>query len=865
MSGSSLQRAVPANPTGSQPPAAGPKSSHRSKVLLGQVQKENPELRAEDAFIVPAWFSEQKVWLRDPLRSDSYVYNFPVLLRLRGPLNERALRGGLQQIVRRHEVLRSVFRILDGELVQIVVPAPELSLPVTDLSDLPESARDARVRELALEEANRPFDLAQGPVFRGRLIRRTTGDHILQLTTHQLVYDEWCTGVLIRELSASYQAFAAGTTPTEPGPAHPYGDFVRWQEARFQGAALESELAYWKQQLDSPTGFQHLPTDHARPAVPTHRGARETAALPADLANSLKVMSRQERVSLFMVLLAGFQCLLHRYSNDEEIGVASCVANRALLEVEGSIGRFANHTVLRTSLSGNPSFRELLKRVREVALSVYSHQELPFAAVLEKAGNGSGPTRHPPFQTMFILQNAPKETWQLPGLEATWLPLYPGTTTHDLIVWLTSEPALEVTLEYSTDLLNAATMRRILDDYQSILAAMAKDPGALVNAIPISAAPVPKPDHAQPPLSTSSNGTRSGDNARVESRLIELWEAAFGLHPIRADQNFFELGGDSLLAARLFTQIEKVFKTKLPLATLVESPTIGQLAEILSAPATHSPSSCLVAVQPKGTQPPLFCVHGHAGEIFYCWNLSRCLGMDQPLFGLRAKGLSEKTAHYTVEEMAAHYLQEILAVQPHGPYYLGGYCFGGLVAYDMARLLSAQGETVALLALFNTPAPRSLDGWPLQQTYLTKRIAHELRKLGELGIRDKLEALGAKTAGLGRLALGTIKETVWKISVKYPLGRAEKWTQRLLDIPDINIAAAKAYAPGPYPGRGILFLTEEAPSLYSIDPKSGWTPLIKGGIEAYDVEGDNISMFDTRYIEVLAGKLKSCINRAHNA
>jgi thioesterase domain-containing protein/acyl carrier protein len=408
-------------------------------------------------------------------------------------------------------------------------------------------------------------------------------------------------------------------------------------------------------------------------------------------------------------------------------------------------------------------------------------------------------------------------------------------------------------------------MKRILDDYRSILAAMAKDHGALVSTMPISAASAPKPDQAQVAPTTSINGATSKDKASVESRLIELWEAAFGLHPIRPDQSFFELGGDSLLAARLFAQIEKVFKLKLPLATLVESPTIEQLAEILSAPSTYSPSSCLVAVQPKGTQPPLFCVHGHAGEIFYCWNLSRCLGTDQPLFGLRSQGLSEKTTHYTVEEMAAHYLQEIRAVRPHGPYYLGGYCFGGLVAYDMARSLTAQGETVALLALFNTPAPGSLGGWPLQQTYLTKRIAHELRKLGELGIRDKLEALGTKTAGLGRLALGTIKETIWKISAKSSLGRAEKWTHRLLDIPDINIAAAKAYAPGSYPGRGILFLTEEASSLYSIDPKSGWTPLIKGGIEVYDVEGDNISMFDTRYIEVLAERLKSCIDRAHNA
>jgi thioesterase domain-containing protein len=533
--------------------AAGHKSSGDPRDLLARIQREYPQLRAEDAFFVPTWFVQQKTWVQDPRHSDSYVYNYPLLLRVRGPLNASALRAGLQKIVQRHAVLRSVFRILDGELVQIIAPASDLLLSVTDLSNLPEATREAQAQRLALEGANRPFDLAQGPLLRARLISLATDDHILQLTTHHLVYDDWSTGILIRELSAFYQAFASGVTPAEPSLTYQYGDFVRWQEDRFQGPALESEVTYWKQQI------------------------------------------------------------------------------------------------------------------------------------------------------------------------------------------------------------------------------------------------------------------------------------------------------------------------KLPLATLVESPTIGQLAKILTAPLPYSSSSCLVAVQPNGTLPPLFCVHGHGGEIVYCWNLSRCLGTDQPLFGLRAQGLSEKTAHYTVEEMAAHYLNEIRTVQPRGPYYLGGYCFGGMVAYEMARLLSIQGEPVAMLAMFNTPAPGSLDGWPLQQTYLAKRITHELRKLGELRFRDKLELLGAKAGGLGKLALGSLKETMWKVSAKSPLRRAEKWTQHLLSVSDINVAAAKAYAPGPYAGRSILFLADEASSLYTIDPKDGWAPLITGGIEVHKAEGDNISMFDAQYIEDLVKELRPCLDRAQKS
>jgi len=188
-----------------------------------------------------------------------------------------------------------------------------------------------------------------------------------------------------------------------------------------------------------------------------------------------------------------------------------------------------------------------------------------------------------------------------------------------------------------------------------------------------------------------------------------------------------------------------------------------------------------------------------------------------------------------------------------------------MVTYEMARLLSAQGEKVAMLAMFNTPAPGSLEGWPLRQGYLAKRITHELRKLAELGFRDKLKVFHTKAKGLGRLVLGSVRGAIWKISAKFRLGSAQKWTQGMLSVPDINVTAAKAYSPGPYAGRSILFITEEAPSLYTIDPRRGWTSLIQGGIEVHDVEGDNLTMYDAPYIEGLAKKLKSCLDRAQNA
>ncbi|PYK39723.1 MAG: hypothetical protein DME60_09290, partial [Verrucomicrobia bacterium] len=298
--------------------------------LLFQVRNENPGLQLEDAFVVPSWFVQQTTWLEDPSNSDSAVYNYPLLFRIRGALDEGALQQTLHEIVRRHGVFRSVFRMRHGELVQIVISPRKQTLRMIDLSRLAETAKEARSQQVALEDAARPFDLAQSPLLRGALLRLGVDDHVLQLTTHHIVHDDWSTGIFSRDLSELYQAFATGTESPLHDLTFQYGDYVRWLQEQLQGNALRSRLSYWKGQLASATGFQHLATDFARQAksATTNRGAREGIVLPTDLANSLKELSRQERVSLFMLLLAGFQALLHRCSNDEEIGVASCAANR---------------------------------------------------------------------------------------------------------------------------------------------------------------------------------------------------------------------------------------------------------------------------------------------------------------------------------------------------------------------------------------------------------------------------------------------------------------------------------------------------------------------------------------------------------
>ncbi len=836
--------------------------------LLNAIRREYPELRTESAFAFPHWFLQQEMWVQEPAGSDSIVYNFPLMLRMRGPLKIDVFANALDEVVRRHDVFRSCFRMRGGEIIQFVAPFRKQALRMVDLGNVPKEKREARSTEIAINDARLPLDLANGPLLRATLVRLADDACDLHLTTHHLVYDDWSTGVFARELKELYRAFAAGRESPLARITFHYADYVRWQQEQLQGKNLSSKLSYWKEQLANPGGFQHLATDFPRPLQSSNAGARETMLIDTDLATSLKELCRQEQVSLFMVLLAAFQCLLHRYSGDEEIGVATCAANRSLAEVEELIGRFGNDMLLRTSLGGNPTWRELFKRVRETSLNAYSAQDLPFGMALHELTNAvSG---QPPFQVMFILQNAPRDKSEVPGLKMSWFSPYPGTAKYDLTVWLKAEPALEVILEYSTELFRTTTMKQLNEDYRAILAAIANNPAARIGDLRISknAAPTPAASVSAPRKQPAAGGQNGSlPKVQVQSRLVELWEEAFGIRPITVSQNFFELGGDSILAARLFTRMEKAFHMELPLAMLLEAPTIEKLSTIISGRNGESLGSSLVGIQRAGTKPPLFCVHGHMGEIFFCRNLSHALGPNQPVYGLRSQGLGGEAPHHTLEEMAAHYLEEIRAVQPEGPYFLSGFCLGGMIAYEMARILKSRGEEVGLLVLFNAPAPGALKGWPFNRIYLGKRISHELKKLRTLGFREKVLALTQKTAAFGALLFGVFRAALWHALPKFSVGSAARGAQRLLSVADINVSAAKLYAPAAYPGRMILFVTEEAPSLYAIDPREGWRGLAHGGIEIYAAEGDNNSMFDVRFVDSLAAKLELCLanSRAHQA
>jgi aspartate racemase len=360
-------------------------------------------------------------------------------------------------------------------------------MSLVDLCELPAPEREIRAQELATEEAQRPFDLTQGPLMRATLLRLGKEDHVLLLTIHHIAFDGWSLSVLARELAALYEAFCAGRPQPLPDLPVQYADYTHWQRQWLQGDVLQTQLSYWKQQL-AGVRVLDLPTDRPRPPVQTFRGAKQFLLLSSRLTNELKLLSLREGVTPFMSLLAAFTTLLHGYTGQYDIAVGTFLINRNRVETEGLIGFFINNLVLRTDLAGNPSFRELVARVRTVALAAYAHQDLPFEKLLEELRPERDKSRTPLFQVMLVLQNTPGSALDLPGLTSSSYPAAQDTRANfDLTLWMSDGiEGLSGVLEYNADLFDGISMTRMLETFKLMLEGIVADPDQHLSTLSIS-------------------------------------------------------------------------------------------------------------------------------------------------------------------------------------------------------------------------------------------------------------------------------------------------------------------------------------------------------------------------------------------
>jgi amino acid adenylation domain-containing protein len=434
-------------------------------------------------------FAQERLWFLDQLMPGSPVFNVPLAVRLPHAIDARVLEQCLNEIVRRHEILRTTFATVAGQPAPVIQPELKLALQVFDLANLAEDAREAAARQIAVADAERAFDLVQSPLIRAILIHLGTEDHVFQVTLHHICSDGWSLVVFFQELSTLYEALARGSSSPLAEPAIQYADYASWQRQWLQGEVLQTQLQYWKQQLGGELPVLDLPTDRPRPAVQTYPGARTAITLSSELSEALMSLSQREGATLFMTLLAAFKVLLHRYSGQDDIIVGAPIANRPQSESEQLIGYFLNNLALRTDLSGNPNFRQALTRVRQTALGAYAHQDVPFEKLIEELKPERDLSRTTIFQVYFNLFNFADEV-KLPGAPGAgvsffeaWSQSEENLSKFDLTLYagvvksnLNGNRQIKLAFVYNTDLFDEASITRMLDHFRSLLAGVVNNP-----------------------------------------------------------------------------------------------------------------------------------------------------------------------------------------------------------------------------------------------------------------------------------------------------------------------------------------------------------------------------------------------------
>jgi amino acid adenylation domain-containing protein/non-ribosomal peptide synthase protein (TIGR01720 family) len=422
-------------------------------------------------------FGQERLWFLSQLEPNDPSYLLPFAVRLEGALDRTALEKALCTVAQRHEVLRTTYPTVDGRPAPAVHSELDITLVIADLHTLSGDAQEAAVRAAVEDEARLSFDLGRGPLVRARLLALGERDHVLLMSLHHIASDGWSTAVLIRELSVLYAAFAEDKPSPLPELSVQYSDYAAWQRHWLSGEVLDTQIAYWEKQLAGMPHTLDLPTDHPRPPVQSHRGARVTFTVPKSLLAELELMSRREHVTLFMVLFAAYGVLLHRYTGQDDLAVGSPIANRTRAETEKLIGFFVNTLVLRARVSEEMSFTELLRQVKETCLGAYAHQDLPFERLVQKLAPERDMSRSPLFQGMFTLQNTPGASIKLPDLRLHGLSAESATAKFDLSLTLSEAPdGMLGSLVYCSDLFEAATIERMAAHFQTLLLRLAESP-----------------------------------------------------------------------------------------------------------------------------------------------------------------------------------------------------------------------------------------------------------------------------------------------------------------------------------------------------------------------------------------------------
>ncbi|WPP34315.1 condensation domain-containing protein [Streptomyces sp. CL7] len=801
----------------------------------------------------PMSYAQQRMWFLDQLMDHQAIYHTPVVLRLRGPLDVPALGRALTGLVARHAVLRTRFA-RDRQIVED--PPARVPLPLEDMSGLDAAGRDRALREHVARAARQPFDLTAAAPVRARLWRFAPDDHVFALFLHHAVVDDWSIPLLVGELSRDYVAAPGESGPRE-APGVGYADYAAWQRDRITGPVGERQAEYWERRLTGavPTA---LPADRPVPRKPTWAGETITGVtLPPRLTEAL---TAAHDGPLLTVLATALNALLSRWADSTDITVGTVFAGRIRPELEPLIGFFANTVVLRTSTAGDPSLGALLQRTAEVVADAHRHQELPFDQVVARQRPARSGARNPLFQVALVTSEARVEEFTLGDLRVEPCDVPLGTSRFDLTLSAarTSANALVLNAEYSTELFDRSRVDCLLADLRTVLECLVTAPATPVSALALrgplpGVAPAVERDRTE-----ALPAPPPGFWSPLGQLITELWAESLGVARVRADDDFFALGGRSLQAAALVVELRERTGIALDLGEFLTRPTLTDMVaaaeNALAATrpggpaATGAEQAALVVPLLPGDpgQAPVFFVHASSGSSLAYAGLCRELPAGLPCYGISAPGLDQGDLPGSVAEMADAYADAVCELSPEGPYRLVGWSVGGGLAHATAVRLRERGKEVALLAMLDTQKPPMLQEAPgaaLLRAMFAENLALTAGLEPPEGSVEELSALD-DTAQADRVIDALVAAEL------VPPGSADLMRRRM-EVFRAIISTAAVWRPERYDGRIDLLLGETS-AASTVEDWAAWT---SGPVVGHRVSGDHYGMMRPPQVAVLGRTL----------
>jgi len=793
--------------------------------------------------IYPASLAQQRLWFLNELQAQTSAYNVNIGLWFYGPLNLKALLASVQEVVNRHEILRTTFALQKGVLVQFVEEKYDVPLPLTDFSDLEQPYPAAY--EFAKQEVAEPFDLGKGPLFRAKILRIRPDEHVFLCTMHHTITDAWSMQLLTRELAALYEAVTTQQEAALPELVIQYGDFAEWQRQLLDTDSVKKQLAYWGRNLEGSPALLRLPTDHPRPVEQTLEGLSHTFAVPKEIMPDVISLASRERVTTFMLLLAAFKVLLYRYSGQPDVCVGVPVAGRTRVETEPLLGFFVDTLVFRDELSGNPRFVDLLASVRETTLAALANADVPFEKVVEVLRPERNLSYNPVFQVMFSVIKSAIRSHAFGNVVAYPYVVDASTSILDLNATFIedSDSKWWLQIDFDTGLFKMDRIVRMFEDYMDLLRQIVAQPEVQVDALRIR--------NAAPPDNSGGSSRNEDDAAQIASvarfsasshlserdLLTDIWKDVLGIEKVGIHDNFFDIGGHSLLAAHLTAQIQQVTGHRIPVSAIFRAPTIEGLAALLHDDSVNRPDPVLMQLSRGNNRIPFFAIAAPGVESLGFALLARNLGASHSIYKLQATGdavWDRPLERQEIQALAEQYVSTMRTVQPRGPYCVGGMCNGVLIAQEMIQQLELQGEQVALFAI--------LDTWVVENSQVKLLWAINYYK-------DRLKMLP-------RLPVSEQMAIVGRLFRRVGTRRKDKdrtdWSQAYW--PDTSFQAPRFAAPV------LLFKRPRQPFFYVRDPEMGWGARTTGGVEICEVNCGHFELLRQPHVYSVAEKLSARLN-----